>query len=106
MLGELCEALLRNQEFATIVEKYKLSIAADMIATKPEDHLKREGLYHSLWGVVGLYEYMQKTAETAAYIKAEKPPTEEGTTDYAQPALVSYDDEGFEIQRADEENDY
>ena len=78
-----------------------------MIATQPHETKKREGLYHTLNGVTGLYEFMHLTAATAAHIKAEKPPTEEGTTDYAQPALVLYDDEGFEIdQRANEENNY
>jgi hypothetical protein len=106
LLGELCEGLLRSQEFETIVAQYKLSIAADMIATQPHETKKREGLYHTLWGITGLQEFMQLTANTASHIKAEKPPQEEGVTDYAQPARVLYDDDGFELQISDEENDY
>jgi hypothetical protein len=104
--GELCQSLLTSEGFKTVVAQHELAIASDMLATKGEDKARREELYWTLWGARSLLEYMQLQATAAAHIKAEKPPTEEGTTDYAQPALVLYDDEGFEIQRANEENDY
>lgn len=87
-----------------MVSQYELTIASDILSTKAEDKAKREDLYHTLWGARGLLQYMQLQASAAAHIKAEKPPTEDGTTDYDSPALVSYDDEGFE-HRADEENE-
>jgi hypothetical protein len=104
LTGELCQALLTSEGFKTVVAQYELTIAADILSTKADDKAKREELYFTLWGARGLREYMQLQADAASHIKAEKPPTDEGTTDYSTPSYV-YDDEGFEVRRA-EENDY
>jgi hypothetical protein len=105
--GELCQSLLTSEGFKTVIQQHELSIAHDILTTKADDKSRREELYFTLWGARELLNFMQLKADAAAHIKAETPPTEEGSTDYATPALVLYDDEGFEIgQRADEENDY
>ena len=91
--GELCNALLTSAQFATVVAQYEQSIAADIIATKQEDHQKREDLYSSLWGTRGLLEFMKLHVIAAARINEPKPPNTDATTDNAEP---SYDDEGFE----------
>lgn len=105
--GELCAALLIDQNFKTVVTMFEQSIAADMLATKAADSKKREDLYASLWGSRELLAFMQLTAEAAASIKTPKNPDTEGTTDYHVEPLADsgYDDEGF--PRADNnENDY
>jgi hypothetical protein len=91
--GELCQALLTSEQFATVVAQYEQSIAADIIATKQDDKQKREDLYSSLWGTRGLLSFMQLQANAAANIKSPIAPTQEGVTDYHSEEL--YDDEGF-----------
>jgi hypothetical protein len=101
--GELCEALLVNHNFKSIVVQYELSIAADMLATKPGDKARREELYASLWGARGLLEFMQLNVNAAATIKTPKNPDQDpGTTDYHVEPI--YDDEGFPVHN--NENDY
>lgn len=90
--GELCEALLASDSFHTVVAQYEMTIAADILATKPEDTAKREELYSSLWGARGLLEYMKLNANAAASIKNPPPPTD-STTDL------------FDDHRADDELD-
>jgi hypothetical protein len=104
--GELCQALLSSAQFATIVAQYEQSIAADIIATKPDDQKKREELYNSLWGTRGLLVFMQLHANAAATIKEPKPETDI-TKEYTLPQYdfdEAYDNEGF--SRDQESNDY
>jgi len=101
--GELCAALLIDQNFKSVVLQYELSIAADMLATKAGDKDKREELYASLWGARGLLEFMQLNADAAATIKSPKNPDQDpGTTDYHVEPI--YDDEGFSV--LNERDDY
>lgn len=105
--GGLCQALLVDQNFKTVITAFELSLAADMLATKADDGKKREQLYSSLWGARELLAFMQLNAEAAATIKADKPPPIEGTTDYHVEPLADsgYDDEGFP-RANNNENDY
>lgn len=101
--GELCAALLVNQDFKTVVVQFELSLAADMLATKPGDAKRREELYASLWGARELLSFMQLNADAAAMIQSPKNPDQDpGTTDYHVEPI--YDDEGFPVRN--NENDY
>lgn len=104
--GELCAALLADQNFKTVVAQFELSLAADMLATKSCEAKKREDLYASLWGARELLAFMQLNADAAAHILSPKHPEIEGTTDYhVEPMADSgYDDEGFPVHN--NENDY
>ena len=100
--GELCAALLSSDSFSTVVGQYELTIAADMLATAPDEHKKREHLYASLWGARGLLEFMKLNVDAAAQIK--DPHYSPDTNSTTQPIEVTYDDEGFE--RATDGTDY
>ena len=97
--GELCEALLASDKFTTIIAQYELTIAADILATAPQETKKRESLYATLWGARGLLEFMKVNMNAAQTIKNEHQQPHVTTED----AAYEYDGE----QRDEtEEDDY
>ena len=80
-LGQYCEALLRDDNFAKLVGLFETQTIQHMLGTKPEETQKREAVYASFSGVRDFIGLLQTYKDAKDEIIAQDNAPSEDTPD-------------------------
>jgi hypothetical protein len=79
VLGELSHSLLGDPRFTALHQLFEQQVATDMLTTKPDEKMKREGLYATLQGARAFIDHIASFAQD--YVRATTTQTVEDAED-------------------------